>query len=114
MATQQDEEVGSEGVWNPWPSDDPATHMPTGGPTSAVLPRERAQASFVTESLLRVVVGRRPKLVEKFRELFSGPEFDASMDDYASYAQLFENQLGRAAAAIQIIRDNPGLMVAHM
>ena len=35
------------------------------------------------------------------------------MDDYKSYEELFETQIGRAAAAMKVIRDNPTLMITH-
>jgi acyl-CoA oxidase len=97
-----------------WTSEDVATHIPGGGPTAHILPEERERASFLTESLEPVIAGRRPAAVAEFKPLFEGEEFDASMDDYLSYAELAEKQIGRAAAAIQVIRDNPKLMVTHM
>ena len=35
------------------------------------------------------------------------------MDDYKSYEELFETQIGRAASAMKVIRDNPTLMITH-
>lgn len=81
--------------------------------TGGVLPAERAKASFDVGKLKDVVAGNRPSVREKFKHLFDGSEFDASMDDYLSYPDLCEAQLKRAAAAIKVVRDNPSLMVAH-
>ena len=81
--------------------------------TNGILPAERAKASFDVDGLKSVVAGNRPTVRDKFKHLFSGPEFDATMDDYLSYPDLCEAQLRRAAAAMKVVRDNPSLMVAH-
>ena len=77
------------------------------------LAAERQKASFDVAALRTLINGKRPETTTKFKPLFEGPEFDASMDDFLSYTELFEAQLGRAAKAISIIRDNPKLMMTH-
>ena len=55
------------------------------GATSHILPAERAKASFDSAVLQGIVSGTRPSRINQFTDLFSGPEFDASMDDFESY-----------------------------
>ena len=77
------------------------------------LDSERANASFSVDALRKLVAGRRPETSAKFKPLFSGPDFDSSMDHYLSYTELFEAQLRRATKAVALIRDNPKMMLAH-
>ena len=78
-----------------------------------ILPAEREKASFDAAALEEIIAGKRPARIQSFTDLFDGAEFDASMDDFESYPDLFAKQLGRAAKAMKIIKDNPSLMIAH-
>eukprot|EP01079_Euglenida_sp_SAG-EU17-18_P007185 gene7185-1283_t len=84
------------------------------GGTAHMLPAERARATFDSATLAEVLhPGGRRALVDKFKPLFSGPEFDASRDQFLSYPDFVAKQIERAAAAMRVVRANPKLMLAH-
>lgn len=90
--------------------------MPTGGPTTHILPEERETASFHIQTLKEIISGtKRSQAVDDFKHLFDeNPVFDSEMDDFLSYPDLAEKQIVRAAEAIKTVRENPKFMVAHM
>jgi acyl-CoA oxidase len=118
LAFMQDQQAMAENVDDTfeWESDDIATMMPTGGPTSEILPGERETASFHIQTLKEVISGKkRSQAVQDFKHLFDdNPVFDSEMDDFLSYPELAEKQIVRAAEAIKTVRENPKFMVAHM
>eukprot|EP00660_Eupelagonema_oceanica_P007873 gene7873-15347_t len=80
-----------------------------------MLPAERAKASFAVGQLVEMMRGDRLSLAQKYKdELFTGEVFDARMDDYRSYADLFEQKMLRAAKAFDIVRSNVRFMADHM
>ena len=87
----------------------------TCGGTGEFLPKERKRASFNVAELLKAVAGDRPANIAKYKPLFSAAPFDDQhLDDYASYAELFEKKIDRVTGAFKIIRDNPTFMFTHM
>lgn len=81
--------------------------------TTDMLASERAKASFSVAKLQELMGSKRGERVDVFKPLFSDPIFDASLDDYRSYKDKFEVKQARASKAMQIMRDNPKLMMAH-
>jgi hypothetical protein len=90
--------------------------MPSGGPTSHILPEERETASFHIQGLKEIVSGtKRQQAVQDFKYLFDeNPIFESGMDDFLSYPELAEKQIIRAGEAIRTVRENPKFMAAHM
>eukprot|EP01046_Picozoa_sp_COSAG06_P048937 COSAG06_NODE_7420_length_2510_cov_3.199088_1_plen_282_part_00 len=90
--------------------------MPSGGPTSHILPEERETASFHIQGLKEIVSGtKRQQAVQDFKHLFDeNPIFESGMDDFLSYPELAEKQIIRAGEAIRTVRENPKFMAAHM
>jgi hypothetical protein len=84
------------------------------GGTADLLPAERARASFSVDALTTLIVGRQPATIAKFKPLFSDGIFDDTLDDYASYSDLFEKKLQRVTAAFKIVRENPSFQMTHM
>lgn len=79
-----------------------------------MLPAERAQASFDSEALAKVIRGKRPELIRKFIPLFSGPPFDDhNQDIFLSYEDLWRKELDRHVEAMKIVRTNPEFRAVH-
>lgn len=93
------------------PSD---TASPTSGGTAAMLPAERARASFDSRVMTRIMRGSRADIYAEFKELFNRPPFnDRDMDMYRSYEELWVKSLERHVEAMKIVRSSPEFRVAH-
>lgn len=91
---------------------------PTSGGTSEALPRERAGASFDVsqlEAILYGKVGAVAARTDPWKKQFEQPPFnDDDMDMYLSYEDKWRKTMKRTSAAVDLIRNNPKLMAAHM
>jgi len=89
------------------------------GGTGDMLPAERARATFDVNQLMALMgTDKKLQLVQNSRKLFEGTPFGQAkgtepMDPYRSYADVFEAQLERTAAAISVVRDNAKFRMAH-
>jgi len=92
------------------------TASPTCGGTGAILPQERARASFSIKELQDQMGGtRRAQLIAQSAQYFQGPPFDdAHLDAFRSYEDLYKAHIERAAAAVKIARSNPKFLKDHM
>ena len=88
------------------------------GGTSHMLPAERKRASFDVAWLMDVMgTAKRRKQLENAQKIFSEGAFDPRAEDhhdYESYETQYVQQVARTAAAVQLTRDNPSFMFAHM
>lgn len=85
------------------------------GFTSAILPRERARASFDVEKLTYAINRNHSKIIEKFAPLFDEEVFNSKEDDVnLSYEEGFRKSIERVTRAFEIVRSNPDFMIAHM
>jgi acyl-CoA oxidase len=88
------------------------------GGTSHMLPAERKRASFDVTVLMDVMgTAKRRKQLENAQKIFSEGAFDPRAEDhhdYDSYETQYVQQVARTAAAVQLTRDNPSFMFAHM
>eukprot|EP00927_Polykrikos_kofoidii_P076950 TRINITY_DN73955_c0_g1_i1.p1 TRINITY_DN73955_c0_g1~~TRINITY_DN73955_c0_g1_i1.p1 ORF type:complete len:697 (-),score=135.34 TRINITY_DN73955_c0_g1_i1:52-2142(-) len=88
------------------------------GHTSHMLPAERKRATFDVAKLMNFMgTDKRRAQLDKARELFSQGPFDPHAEerrDFESYSDQFVHQIESTAAAVQVTRDNPGFMMAHM
>eukprot|EP00931_Biecheleriopsis_adriatica_P042963 TRINITY_DN24525_c0_g1_i2.p1 TRINITY_DN24525_c0_g1~~TRINITY_DN24525_c0_g1_i2.p1 ORF type:complete len:684 (+),score=155.84 TRINITY_DN24525_c0_g1_i2:41-2092(+) len=91
---------------------------PHRGGTENLLPQERQGASFQAEALDVILHGKAGAVAARsdpFLELFAHAPFnDADMDAFRSYEEKWCKTMERTSTAIEVIRNNPKLMMSHM